>query len=364
MDCHELTRLVKAEAIRAGFHAVGVARADSVADTARVRAWLDAGRHGTMDYMAEHFEKRVDPRELMPGARSVVSVAVNYYHACHAGPGEARPGDTQPEEMRPGEARPKETQPGGISRPAPRENAHEGRRGVRAGQARARGRISCYAWGDDYHDVVKRQLIALRGAVEARVPGVQARCCVDTAPVLEKYWAVASGLGWQGKHTNLITPGLGSWVFLGELILDRELEYDTPLPDRCGSCRRCLDVCPTNALSAPYQLDATRCIAYGTIEYRGEHLPPEIAGRLQGWVFGCDLCQEVCPWNRKLAQSSDVAAFAPRPENVDPALAELAALGEEGFRARFRKSPVKRTKWAGFLRNVRAAAAGGSVRSG
>ena len=349
MDCHELTCLVKAEAIRVGFHAVGVARADSVLDTARVRAWLDAGRHGTMGYMAEHFEKRVDPRQLMPGARSVVSVAVNYYHTCHAGPDETRPDETRPEEARPGEMR---------------ENRDEWRRGVGAGQAGARGRISCYAWGDDYHDVVKRKLIALRGAVEARVPGVQARCCVDTAPVLEKYWAVASGLGWQGKHTNLITPGLGSWVFLGELILDRELEYDTPLPDRCGSCRRCLDVCPTNALSAPYQLDATRCISYGTIEYRGEHLPPEIAGGLQGWVFGCDLCQEVCPWNRKFARTSDVAAFAPRPENVNPGLAELAALGEEGFRARFRKSPVKRTKWAGFLRNVRAAAASGLAPSG
>lgn len=307
-----LTRRVKERARAVGFDAVGVAAADRVRDAARIRAWLDADRHGEMGYMARHFDKRVDPRELLPGARAVVSVALNYHT------------------------------PGPVATSA------------------GNGKISRYAWGDDYHDVVKDKLFALLDHLRDAEPGLEGKCCVDTVPISDKYWAARAGVGWLGKHTNVITPDLGSWVFLGELILNRELVPDEPLPDRCGTCTRCLDACPTDAFPAPYQLDATRCISYWTIEYRGVHFPDDIRRGLDGWVFGCDICQDVCPWNVKFARPSGEAAFAPRAENVDRPLAELAAMGEDDFRRRFRKSPVKRAKWAGFLRNVREAEKKGS----
>jgi len=302
-----LTRLVKAEARAVGFHAVGIAPAHRVRDAERIRAWLEAGRHGEMAYMAEHFEKRVDPSALLPGARSVVSVALNY----HTPPPAARgPG---------------------------------------------RGKISRYAWGDDYHEIVKDRLFAVLRKLQSEAPGLRGKCCVDTAPVPDKYWAVQAGIGWLGKHTNVITRDLGSWVFLGELILDRDLEADAPIPDRCGTCRRCLDACPTGAFPAPYRLDATRCISYWTIEYRGERFPEAISRHLNGWVFGCDICQDVCPWNRKFGRPTDAEGFAPRSENVDQPLEALLAMDEDAFRRRFRRSPVKRAKWGGFLRNVREA---------
>jgi epoxyqueuosine reductase len=308
MDRRELTHFVKARARAVGFDAVGIAAADRVRDADRIRAWLDAGRHGEMAYLARHVERRVDPRELLPGARSVVSVALGYY--------------------------------------TPHPIA-----------ARAdRGKISRYAWGDDYHDIVKDRLFAVLRALEAAVPGLRGKCCVDTAPIPDRYWAVEAGIGWLGKHTNVITRRLGSWVFLGELVLDRELDPDPPLPDRCGSCRRCLDACPTNALPAPYQLDATRCISYWTIESRSERFPPDIRRALDGWIFGCDICQDVCPWNRKFARPTSIGAFAPRGENVNRPLAELSGMDEASFARRFRRSPVKRAKWRGFLRNVREAA--------
>lgn len=306
-DRDALTRLVKERALGVGFDRVGVAAADRVGDAERIRVWLDAGRHGEMAYMARQFDQRVDPRELMPGARAVVSVALNYHT------------------------------PSPPPQPGPC------------------GKISRYAWGDDYHDVVKDKLFVLLDELRAAAPGLEGKCCVDTVPIPDKYWAVAAGVGWLGKHTNVITPGLGSWIFLGELILNRDLAPDAPLADRCGTCRRCLDACPTDAFPAPYQLDATRCISYWTIEYRGERFPPEIRAGLDGWVFGCDVCQDVCPWNVKFARPGSEAAFAPRPENVDRPLAELAAIGEDEFRRRFRKSPVKRSKWSGFSRNVREA---------
>jgi len=304
MDSTELTRLVKSRARDAGFHRVGIARAEQVDASHRFRAWLEAGRHGEMAYMEDHLERRLDPRLLFPGARSVVSVALNYY-APHAGTGEA-----------------------------------------------GRGIISRFARGDDYHDILKDRLYLVLRSLEAEVEGLEGKCCVDTAPVAEKYWAARSGVGWIGKHTNLVTRDLGSWVFLGELILNMDLVCDTPMQDFCGTCNRCVDACPTGALRAPYQLDATRCIAYWTIEYRGEGFPETITQRLDDRVFGCDACQDVCPWNRKCAVPTDVEAFSPRVENMDQPLETLLEMDEETFRRRFRNSPVKRPKWKGFLRNV------------
>ncbi|MBN2490825.1 MAG: tRNA epoxyqueuosine(34) reductase QueG [Planctomycetes bacterium] len=312
MDRSELTRFVKDRARAVGFDRVGVAAAGRARDAGRLRAWLEAGRHGEMAYLERHFEQRVDPRALLPGARSVVSVALGYYTP-H--PGDGGPGC---------------------------------------------GKISRYAWGDDYHDIVKERLFALRRALEAAVPGLRARCCVDTAPILEKYWAVAAGIGWLGKHGCVITPECGSWVFLGELVLDCELDADAPLPDRCGTCRRCLEACPTGALAAPSRLDATRCLSYWTIESRADCFPPDIRRALDGRIFGCDICQEVCPWNRKLAQTTPLVAFAPRLDNMNRPLRELLSMDEPTFRRRFRSSPVRRAKWPEFVRNLLEAAASGA----
>ncbi len=301
------TDLVKRLCREAGFDRVGIARADAVADRHRdaYRRWIDDGRHGEMRYLEQRSDERFDPRVLLPGARSVVAVARNYY---------------TPDEI-----------------PDDPEGA----------------KLSRYAWGDDYHDIVKDGLFAVRRALERIDPTVRVKCCVDTAPMMEKYWAVAAGIGWLGKHTNVITRDLGSWVFLGELVLDWELEPDAPGIDRCGRCTRCLDACPTDAFPAPYRLDATKCISYWTIEHRGPSL--EGRGAFDNWVFGCDVCQDVCPWNGKFATPTDESRFAPRPGNVGPSLASLAALDDDAFRARFRRSPVKRTKLAGLLRNVRYA---------
>lgn len=307
MNRAERTRLVKEMAREAGFHHVGAARAGGVETADHFRAWIEAGHHGCMAYLENHLEARVDPRVLLPGARSVVSVALNYY--------------------------------------SPR---------IESGGA-GRGKISRYALGDDYHPLVKDRLFQVLRGLEAADPGLEGKCCVDTAPVLDRYWAGRAGVGWIGKHTNLITRDLGSWVFLGELILNRDLDYDASLPALCGSCTRCLDACPTGALLEPYLMDATRCIAYWTIEYRGDAFPAHITKNLDGRVFGCDACQEVCPWNRKFARPTDVEGFSPRPENVSPSLASLSRMEEVTFRRRFRKSPVKRTKLMGFLRNVRHA---------
>lgn len=305
----ERTRIVKQVCRDVGFSHVGIAHADAVADD-RVdvlRRWLAAGRHGDMGYLARNFEKRIDPRALFPGAQSVVSVALGYYT------------------------------------PTP----------IRDGTAK----ISRYAWGDDYHDVVKDKLFDALRRLEALDPGLRGKCCVDTAPVMEKYWAVAAGIGWMGKHTNVITRNAGSWVFLGELILDRALEADTPMTDYCGSCTRCLDACPTDAFPEPYRLDATKCISYWTIEHKGDDYAaaadPSIGARFDGWVFGCDICQDVCPWNEKFARPTEDPAFQPRLDNVNQPPETLAALSIDAFRARFRRSPVKRTKLAGLLRNLR-----------
>ncbi|HWP81634.1 MAG TPA: tRNA epoxyqueuosine(34) reductase QueG [Bacteroidota bacterium] len=301
-----LTERIKSKARELGFAKVGIARVEVLTqEGARLQEWLHRGYHGTMDWMARNTEKRIDPANVLPGAKSIVCVAMNYYV----------------------------------------EQQHSSDPSV--------GKISRYAWGDDYHIVMTERLNRLLEFIVEEVPGVRGRVYVDTGPVMDKAWAVRAGIGWLGKHTNVITRELGSWVFLGEILLDVELTYDEPIADYCGSCTACIEACPTGAIVDPYVLDSTKCISYLTIEHKGE-IPNELKPRFQNWIYGCDICQDVCPWNR-FQQPTDEKAFAPRQENIAPSLKELEALSPEEFSRRFRKSPVKRTKLSGLVRNVKAA---------
>ena len=318
-----LSRDLKAEASRLGFALCGIARAEKMdAEAQRLDAWLHAGRHGgasgAMPWMERHFDERVDPRVLVPGAKSVVSVAHSYLSPA----------------------------------PEPLADADALARGV--------GKVSRYAWGDDYHDLLKAKLAELFDWLDTASGGAGGRAFVDSAPVMDKAWAQRAGIGWVGKNTNLLTRSHGSFVFLGELIVDTELTPDDPFSaDHCGSCTRCLDACPTGALDQPYQIDATRCISYWTIESRDAAWPPEaepLAREFGAWIFGCDICQDVCPWN-KFAQETRDARFQARGEIVQRPLAEWAELDLEAFRQRLRKSPLKRTKVDGLLRNVENAQA-------
>jgi len=299
-----LTQKIKAKALELGFSRVGIARAESLGqDGERLKEWLRRGFHASMSWMAENTEKRVDPRKVLPGAKSVIAVAVNYYTDV-----EHRPKDGD-------------------------------------------GKISRYAWGDDYHILVTKRIEKFNECIQQMVPGAQGRYYVDTGPVMEKAWAERAGLGWRGKHTALITKDFGSWVFLGEIISNLELEYDSPVEDSCGTCTACVDACPTHALDEPYVLDSNKCISYLTIEHRSE-IDPAFAPQFDGWVYGCDVCQDVCPWNRFRKETAD-KEFHPRDGNVSPSLDGLMALTQEDFSARFSKSPVKRTKRAGLSRNAK-----------
>ncbi len=302
-----LTAEVKRRARELGFQKVGVVRAEPLAEErARLEEWLARGFHASMGWMERDVARRTDPRELLPGARTVVAVALNYY--------------------------------------TPHRHSHDP----------AAGKISRYAWGDDYHDVLGEKLKALLAYVEEVAPGVRGKVCVDAQPAMDKAWGVRAGLGWIGKHTNLITRDHGSWVFLGELLLDAELEYDEAREDdHCGTCTLCLDSCPTGAIVEPYVVDSNLCISHATIELRDAELPPTIAENLDGWLYGCDVCQDVCPWNR-FEQPTDEPRFEPRPGSVSPALEEVANLSHDTYVERFRRSPVKRAKLSGLQRNARA----------
>lgn len=306
---HVTSAEIKKQARALGFDKVGIVAATALTEEgAQLKEWLSRRFHGSMSYMAREPEKRIDPRLLMPSTRSVVSVALNYYRA-----------------------------------------------GEHSNDADV-GKISRYAWGDDYHDVLREKLSALLRWIRDRVDDVEGRICVDSSPAMDKVWAQRAGLGWIGKHTNLITQEFGSWVFLGELLLSIELEYDSYIsPDHCGSCTACIEACPTEAIVAPYQLDASRCISYGTIELRESELPPVIEKNLENWVFGCDICQDVCPWTRFSKETSE-PEFEPRAGIVRPALDDLQAMTQEEFAQRFRGSPVKRAKLSGLKRNATAAA--------
>ena len=268
--------------------------------------WLAQGRHGAMCWLEREPEKRADPRLVLPDTRSVVAVALNYY------------------------------------------TPHEHEDSVQT------GKVSRYAWGDDYHDVIGAKLKELLAWVKSEWTEADGKACVDIQPVMDKAWAVRAGLGWIGKHSNLITREYGSWVFLGELLLNLELEPDTPFTDEhCGSCTACIDACPTDAIIAPYRIDSNKCISYATIELRDAELPSPVAENLNGWLYGCDICQDVCPWNR-FEQPTDEPRFEPRAGLVNADLAEILNHMPDDYAPRFRKSAMKRTKLAGLQRNARA----------
>ncbi|MCS7080264.1 MAG: tRNA epoxyqueuosine(34) reductase QueG [Chloracidobacterium sp.] len=298
------TKRLKAQALALGFSKVGVARAEPLeAEGRRLADWLARGRHATMGWMARTAEKRMRPELLLPGVKSVVAVALNY--------------DTPP----------RHTNAPGIAK------------------------ISRYAWGDDYHDVLTEKLTALLDWVRAERPTAKGYIAVDAQPAMDKAWAVRAGLGWLGKHGNVITREFGSWVFLGELFLDIELEPETEtVPDHCGVCTACLEACPTGAIVEPYVVDARRCISFATIESKSE--TPEMD--THGWVFGCDVCQDVCPWSR-FRQPTSEPRFAPREGMVAPTFEELNALTPDAFKQRFAGTPVLRAKHRGLKRNIAAA---------
>ena len=306
-----LSRELKREAHRLGFAACGISRAGRLdEESRRLETWLNAGRHASMAYMERNFDKRTDPTKLVEGAQSVVSVLDNYY--------------------------------------VPDKPSAES----------TTGRISRYAWGDDYHLVLKEKLFALYHWLEQQVDSMAGRVFVDSAPVLDKAWAQRSGLGWIGKHTNLINPGMGSYFFIGEIIASVSLTADDPMADHCGTCTACIDACPTDAIYRPYAVDANRCISYWTIEHRGDDIPDQLGRQFGNWIFGCDICQEVCPWNKFRRPARD-QRYQPRPGITDTALSEWTELDLEAFRKRFRKSAVKRARFEGFARNVRIAARNG-----
>ncbi len=305
----DLKEVLRQEALALGFQSLRVTTPGAIEEAGRhLTEFLDAGRHGDMTWLATTAARRGHPHTLWPEARSVVMLGMSYAP---------------------------------LSDPLDALNQHE------------RGVISVYAQGKDYHDILKGKLKELAGSLAARA-GAEVKVFVDTAPVMEKPLAAAAGIGWQGKHTNLVSREHGSWLFLGAILTTAELPPDAPEEDRCGSCRRCLDVCPTRAFPAPYVLDARRCLAYLTIEHKG-HIPAEFRRPMGNRVFGCDDCLAVCPWN-KFASAAREARFAARPETDNPPLAELLGLDDGAFRMRFAGTPVKRTGRDRFLRNVLIAA--------
>ncbi len=299
----ERTLLIKQEAARLGFQYCGVASAEYLSEEARqLEKWLARGLHGRMSYMENYFDKRVDPTKLVDGARSVVSLLYNYYTPV-----------TQKDPDTP--------------------------------------KISKYALGHDYHDVIRDKLKALLAYIRDHIGAVDGRVFVDSAPVMDKVWARKSGLGWIGKHTNLINKDRGSYFFIGELILDLDLEPDGPVKDHCGDCTACLDACPTEAITAPYEIDGSKCISYFTIELK-EEIPVEMKGRFDNWMFGCDVCQEVCPWNR-FAEQHREPLFEPLPGMLDMDCRDWQEMTEEVFKELLKHSPLKRAKYRGIQRNLR-----------
>lgn len=298
--------VVKQKALELGFHKVGIAAVDGwdQAPVAHLQRWLDWGYQADMAWMARPV--RQDVREVMPGVRSVIAVALNYYT------GQERSPDPN------------------------------------------HAKIARYGWGRDYHRVMDKRLKALTRWLLDQGTGIEARYYADTGPVQDKVWAERAGLGWIAKNSNVITREYGSWVFLGEVLTNIPLIPDPPHTQHCGTCTRCLEACPTGAIAQPFVVDANRCIAYHTIENRAEDLPESLKPNLQGWVAGCDICQDVCPWNQRFAQETDVADFQPYPWNVNPTLVELAELSDEEWGDRFQGSALRRIKPTMWRRNARA----------
>jgi len=297
----QYTALIKTEAKRLGFLSCGISQAGFLEEEApRLEAWLNKNMHGEMSYMENHFDKRLDPTKLVEGSKSVVSLLLNYY----------------PEKL---------------------QNADS-------------YKISKYAYGTDYHFVIKDKLKELLHTITSEIGAVHGRAFVDSAPVLDKAWAAKSGLGWIGKHSNLLTKQVGSFYFIAELIINLELDYDTPVTDHCGSCTACIDACPTQAIVDPYVVDGSKCISYATIELKNE-IPAHFSSKMEDWMFGCDVCQDVCPWNR-FSQSHREPLFDPNPKLLTMDKKEWEEITQEVFSEIFKKNHVKRTKYSGLMRNI------------
>jgi len=295
------TQLIKAEAKRLGFLSCGISKAGFLEEEApRLESWLNKNMNGEMRYMENHFDKRLDPTLLVEGSKSVVSLLLNYF--------------------------PNET------------------------QCQNTFKVSKYAYGTDYHFVIKDKLKLLLAFIQEEIGEVNGRAFVDSAPVLDKAWAAKSGLGWIGKHSNLLSQKVGSFYFIAELIIDIELDYDTPVTDHCGTCTACIDACPTDAITEPYVVDGSKCISYFTIELK-DNLPTSMKGKFDDWMFGCDVCQDVCPWNR-FSKSHNEPLFNPHPELLSMTKKDWEEITEDTFKKVFKKSAVKRTKLSGLKRNI------------
>jgi len=297
------SKLIKEEAVRLGFLSCGISKADFLEDEApRLENWLKNQYQGKLSYMENHFDKRLDPRLLVDGAKSVISLSYNYFT------NQSQADPTAP-------------------------------------------KISKYAYGTDYHFVIKEKLKELLSFIQVQIGEVSGRAFVDSAPVLDKAWAERAGLGWVGKHSLLLSKRKGSFFFLSELIIDLELEYDNRITtDHCGSCTKCIDACPTDAIIDNRVIDASKCISYLTIELK-ESIPDSFKGKMENWAFGCDICQDVCPWNRFSEQHQE-PAFDPHPDLLGMSRQEWEEITEETFQKVFKKSAVKRTKYAGLKRNI------------
>jgi epoxyqueuosine reductase len=294
-------QLIKAESKRLGFLSCGISKAGFLEEEApRLETWLNQNMNGQMSYMENHFDKRLNPTLLVDGAKSVISLLLNYY-----------PSELQNQESY---------------------------------------KISKYAYGQDYHSVIKEKLNELLHFIQTEIGDVSGRAFVDSAPVLDKAWAAKSGLGWMGKNSNLITQKVGSFYFIAELIIDLELEYDTPTTDHCGSCTACIDACPTEAIVAPYVVDGSKCISYFTIELK-DNLPQEMKGKFDDWIFGCDVCQDVCPWN-KFSKPHNEPLFQTAPEILSYSKSDWEEITNDTFQKVFKNSALKRTKYVGLLRNI------------
>ena len=296
------TNLIKTEAKRLGFLSCGISKAEFLENEApRLEKWLNNNMHGEMQYMENHFDKRLDPTKLVEGSKSVISLLLNYY-----------PAQEQTDKIAP--------------------------------------KISKYAYGKDYHFVIKEKLKDLMDFIQEEIGDVHGRAFVDSAPVLDKAWAARSGLGWIGKNSNLLTQQVGSFYFIAELIVDLELEYDSPVTDHCGSCTACLDACPTKAIVEPFVVDGSKCISYFTIELK-DNIPAGFKGKFDNWMFGCDICQDVCPWNR-FSKPHREPLFDPHPDLLEMTLKDWEEITEDVFRKVFKNSAVKRTKFSGLKRNI------------
>ncbi len=296
------TKLIKDEAKRLGFLSCGISKAEFLeVEAPRLEKWLNKNMHGDMHYMENHFDKRLDPTLLVEGSKSVVSLLLNYF------PSEIQKDNTAP-------------------------------------------KLSKYAYGTDYHFVIKDKLKSLLHFIKEEIGEVGGRAFVDSAPVLDKAWAAKSGLGWIGKHSNLLSQQTGSFYFIAELIIDLELNYDSPVTDHCGSCTACIDACPTQAIVEPYKVDGSKCISYFTIELK-EQIPNSVKGQFEDWMFGCDICQDICPWNR-FSKPHNEPLFNPHPELLEMTKKDWEEITQDTFNKVFQKSAVKRTKFSGLKRNI------------